>query len=288
MMKLSVVLATRNEEKNIGGCLESIKNIADEIVILDEDSSDRTREIARSFGARVYKVRHEEIFHVTKQKALDMASGDWILQLDADERVTNDLAEEIRRVISSSNEELLERKFDKRKYRLFMRHQRLIEKRDGKIGDDSNEVAAFFIPRVNYFVGKALVHAGEYPDGVIRLVRKGKARFPAKSVHEQIEIDGKVLWLRNDLVHYDVPTLRKYITRLNRYTDLHADELKKRGAPRNWGYLFYYSGLKTGWVFASLFIRHKGFLDGVRGFLWSAFSASHYPVAYYKYWNCEK
>src|SRR3972149_11918966 len=94
MKKLSVVLATRNEESNIGDCLEAVKGLADDIVVVDEGSEDRTREIAESYGARVFKVMHEQLFHKTKQKALDLAQGDWVLQLDADERVTPELARE--------------------------------------------------------------------------------------------------------------------------------------------------------------------------------------------------
>ena len=85
---LSVVLATLNEEQNIGSCLESIKTIADEIIIVDESSTDKTREIAEKYGAKVIKVKHKENFHINKQKAIETATGDWILQLDADERVS--------------------------------------------------------------------------------------------------------------------------------------------------------------------------------------------------------
>jgi glycosyltransferase involved in cell wall biosynthesis len=285
MKKLSVVLATRNEEKNIGACLESVAKIADEIVVIDEGSTDGTREIARKYGARVFKVKHEPIFHKTKQKALDRAAGEWVLQLDADERVTPALAEEIKKVVEMGDGAIKNRKIPKKKKRLFERHQRLVEKRDGKIGKGSGEVVAFFVPRLNYFLGRPLRYAGKYPDGVIRLVKKGKARFPAKSVHEQMSVDGEVVWLVNDLEHRDSPTLAHYFKRLNRYTDLHARELRGRKAPKNIFYLFYYSVIKANFVFWKLFIRNKGFMDGVRGFLWSAFSASHYPVAYFKYYT---
>lgn len=103
-MKLSVVLSTFNEEKNIGDCLKSVKDIADEIIVFDESSTDKTREIGESLGAEVFKVKHEALFHITKQKAIDAATGDWILQLDADERVTPSLGEEIRKVVNNSNE----------------------------------------------------------------------------------------------------------------------------------------------------------------------------------------
>ena len=292
---LSVVLATLNEEHNIGACLNSVKHIADEIVVVDEGSSDRTREIAKSFGATVYEVRHEPIFHVTKQKAIDKAKGDWILQLDADERVTDELAKEIVEVINSSNEELLKRVLllpatgyripDTDKLSLFRRHQRLIEQREGSLGKKTGQVVAFFIPRVNYFLGAPLIHAGVYPDGVIRLFKKGNARLPGKSVHELMEVDGEIGWLYNDLEHHESPTLKRYLDRMNRYTDLQANELKQNNTPRNYWYLFKYSILLPTSYFLQLYVRHKGFLDGIRGFLWSFFSASHYPIAYFKYYQ---
>ena len=287
-MKLSIVLATRNEEKNIGACLQSVKDIADEMVVVDESSTDRTREIAKKYGAKVYKVKHEPIFHKTKQKALEKASGDWILQLDADERVTPELAEEIREVIEMDASLLKQRKTTAKKQKLFERHQRIIEKRDGKIGRSTGEVVAFFLPRLNLFLGKPLVHAGVYPDAAIRLVKKGKARFPAKSVHEQMEIDGEVAWLFNDLEHHDSPTLKRYFNRMNRYTDLQAKDLAREKTPKNVLMLLFYSTIKPLFVFLKLYIRHKGFLDGVRGFLWSLFSALHYPIAYFKYWQMEE
>lgn len=288
MQKLSVVLATRNEEANLDACLESVKDIADEIIVVDEHSTDKTIEIAQKYKAKVYEEPHHEIFHITKQKALDEASYSWILQLDADEIVTPSLADEIKKVINL-DEESRSNWFNKskEKYDLFKRHEELIEKRDGKIGEDEDEVAAFFIPRLNLFLGKPLRFAGVYPDPAIRLVKKGKAGFPMKSVHEIMWVKGKVSWLFNDLLHNDSPTLRKYLSRLNRYTDLHANELKERKAPKNIFYFFYYSFIKFLFVFFKLYFRHKGFLDGIRGFLWSVFSASHYPIAYFKYWEVE-
>lgn len=278
MSKLSVVLATRNEEKNIGPCLESIKGIADEIIVVDEYSIDKTREIAKRYGAKVYLESHHDMFHITKQKALEKATGDWILQLDADEVVTTELASEIRRLVTCNTQ-------PKRPSELFIRHQKLIEQRDGKIGKETGEVVALFIPRVNFFLDKPLIHAGLYPDGVIRLVKKGKAYFPQKSVHEQIKIDGEVSWLENPLEHHDSPTISRYLSRMNRYTDLHAQELKERRAPRTYLFLIYYSFLLPFFVFLKLFIRHKGFLDGTRGFVWCLFSSLHFPITYFKYWQ---
>ncbi len=294
-MKLSVVLAVRNEEINLDACLSSIKDIADEIVIVDEYSTDKTVEISKQFGARIFEEPHHEIFHITKQKALDAAYGEWILQLDADEIITPALSDEIKQIINLSNDKIIkltEEKFrnskNKRKARLFRKHQRVIEQRDGTIGKKTGEIVAFFIPRVNLFLGKPLIYAGVYPDPAIRLVKKGKAHFGLKSVHDIMQIEGVISWLFEDMLHNDSPTLSKYIMRLNRYTDIHAKELKERNAPKNIIYLFYYAVLKAKIKFLLLFFRFKGFKDGIRGFLWSAFSAWHFPIAYFKYWTGEE
>jgi glycosyltransferase involved in cell wall biosynthesis len=278
-MKLSVVLATRNEEENIKRCLESVKDIADEIIIFDEHSTDKTREIAEGLGAKVFLEEHHDIFHVTKQKALEKASGEWILQLDADEVVTPELEKEITNVISGQS--TVNR--GKAKQKLFERHQELIEQRDGPIGKLTGEIVGYFIPRRNMFLGKPLIHAGVYPDGVIRLVKNGFARFPQKSVHEQITLDGRVGWLNGDLLHYDSPTLKRYFSRLNRYTDLHAEELKERKVSKGIIGFIDYVLVKPLITFVKLYFRHLGFLDGVNGFLWSLFSSWHFPIAYFKY-----
>lgn len=295
--KLSVVLATRNEAENIAKCLSSVKNIASEIIIFDEESIDMTCEIAKKFGAKVFKVKHQTNFHITKQKAIDAATGDWVLQLDADERVSPGLAKEIVEVINSDNNKLLKNvitpssgrlKFTFRKQSLFSRHQHLIEEREGHLGKSTGEVVAFFVPRRNYFLGAPLIHAGVYPDGVIRLIKRGKAHLPAKSVHELMEVDGEVGWLFNDLEHHESPTLTRYLARMNRYTDLHARELKDKKVPANYLYMFLYSFLLPTLYFLRLYFRHLGFLDGMRGFIWSVFSSLHYPISYFKYWQMVK
>lgn len=279
MTKLSVVLAVCNEEENIGRCLMAVKDIADEIIVLDEYSTDKTVEIAKEYGAKVFEEPHHEIFHITKQKAIEKATGDWILQLDADEVVTPKLASEIKETIENP----VKRDIPS----LFARHQRAVEKRDGKLGVNTGEIVAFFLPRRNMFLGKPLIHAGVYPDAVIRLIKKGKAYLPAKSVHEQMVISGEVSWLSNDLLHYDSPTLVRYLWRANRYTELTAGEFAKKRVGKNILNLIFFSTIKPLVVFLKLYIRHKGFLDGIRGFLWSAFSALHHQIAYFKYFTNE-
>src|SRR3972149_5877247 len=172
--RLSVVLATRNEEKNIEECLSSVLGIADEIIVVDESSQDKTRQIAQRLGAKVISVKHEAIFHKSKQKALDAALGDWILQLDADERVTPKLAEEVKKVLSMGDGEIDKYQETLKNRRLFLRHQRLLEERDGQIGTKEGEYAGFFIPRLNFFLGKYLRWGGVYPDGRSEERRVGK------------------------------------------------------------------------------------------------------------------
>lgn len=281
--KLSVVLATFNEERFIGSCLKSVLDIADEIIVFDESSTDKTREIAQKLGANVFKVIHEPYFHITKQKAIDKAQGEWILQLDADEVVSLDLAKEIKEVILLTPSQLKERKIDKKKEKLFKKHQSILVKRDGEIGKKGKDIVAFFIPRLNYFLGKPLIYAGLYPDGVIRLFKKGKASLLLENVHAQMVVDGEVSWLENNLHHFDSPTFNKYLKRMNRYTSLHAEELKEAKLKKNFVSFINYVFLKPLGIFLNLFLRHKGIFDGMRGFIWSLFSSLHYPIAYFKY-----
>jgi glycosyltransferase involved in cell wall biosynthesis len=283
MATISVALATRNEENNLPKCLEAVKDIAHEIIVVDEESFDRTAQIAKDFGAKVTVVKHEPIFHKTKQKALELATNEWVLQLDADEIVTKALAEEIEKVTSMSNDELTDYENKVLENKLFSRHQRLIEERDGRVGTAVGEYVAFFVPRLNYFLGKYLRYGGVYPDGVVRLVKRGRARFPAKSVHEQIEVEGRVGWLKNALLHNADPTLKRYLTRNSYYIDLLASDLKTDRIGKNLWQLSNYCLTKPVWWFFLTQIRHKGILDGWRGIVFSFFSALRFPRAYWRF-----
>lgn len=283
MAKLSVVLATYNEEKNLGACLESVKNIADEIVIVDGTSSDRTVAIAKQYNAVVKVVPNQQIFHINKQKALDLATHEWILQLDADEIVSKKLASEIQSIITMTDEEIDDYQKRLPNKKLFLRHQKLLEQRDGAIGTKEGNYAAFFVPRLNYFLGRNLRYGGVYPDGVIRLVKKGLARFPAKDVHEQIVVDGRVGWLSHDLIHMADPTFARYLARNSRYIDLIATQLKEAKAGSDVLTGIKYFVVLPVWWFLLTFIRHKGFLDSWQGFVFSFFSSLRFPRAYFRY-----
>lgn len=283
MTKLSVVLATYNEEKNIRDCLESVRDIADEIVIVDGSSNDGTVETAKQFGAKVHVRENPVNFHINKQKALEYAQNDWVLQLDADERVTDNLAAEIKRVINMTNSEMLDFQNELRDKKLFLRHQRLIEKRDGKLGSESGQINAFFIPRLNFFLGRFMKYGGVYPDGVIRLVRRGRAHFPCKDVHEQISVDGRIGWLQNPLKHIDSPTFGRYLQRNSKYVSLIAKDFEEMRLKRNWFNALKYLLVMPLWWFLLTFVRHKGYKDSWQGFVFSFFSALRFPRAYLLY-----
>lgn len=247
MATLSVVLAVYNEEKNLSACLQSVQGLADEIVVIDGGSQDQTVEIARKFGAKVKTTDNPPIFHINKQKAIDMATKDWILQVDADERVTPELRKEIRSVVSRQS-----------------------------------LVVGYWIPRKNWFLGRFLTKGGQYPDYTLRLYKKGKGRLPQKSVHEQAIVEGETEYLKNPLIHIADPSFSRYLIRFNRYTDLIANELREQKI----GYtpimtVKYILVLPLWWFFLS-YIRHKGFMDSWQGFVFSFFSALRFPMGYIK------
>lgn len=288
MSKLSVVLATYNEAENIQRCLKSVKKIADEIIIVDGNSTDNTRDLAQQLGAKVIQTTNKPIFHINKQLAVDAAKHDWVLSLDADEEVSSDLAKEISAIIQMDESQIRSRQLSPKKRRLFDRHLELLVKRGDKFNQNASTTVAFFVPRLNMFLGKAMRHTGVYPDGVIRLFRKSKAKYPAKSVHEQLEVTGRVDWLEHDLIHYDSPTFSKYLTRANRYTSLTSTELAQLKIPLNWKSHLNYLLIKPKITFLNLYIRHKGFLDGFPGFVFSLMSGLHWPIAYMKYYANKK
>ncbi len=283
MQKLSVAIATFNEEGNISDCLKSVEDVADEIVIVDGSSTDRTVEIAKQFKAKVSIVKNELNFHINKQKSFDLATGDWILYLDADERVSSELKKEILMVINMSDEELVSYQDSLKNKKLFLRHQEILEMRDGKIGDDLKEYVAFFFPRLNFFLGKYLRYGGVYPDGVIRLFKKGQAYLPAKDVHEQMVVLGRVGWLQNDLLHIDSPNFQRYLERNKRYINLIVNEFKNDKLPKNIIQFFNYVIFKPISWFLLTQVRHKGILDGYQGVVFSFFSALRFPRAYLQY-----
>lgn len=249
MNNISVVLAVYNEEKNLPDCLESVKDLAWEIVVVDGNSTDKTVDVAKEFRAKIIQTDNLPNFHINKNKAIDAAIGDWVLQLDADEVVTKELAGEIKNVVSQKAEE-----------------------------------NGFWIPRRNYFLGRFLKKGGQYPDYTLRLYRRGKGRLPAKDVHEQAEVEGKVGYLKNDLLHLRDKNFAIYIERFNRYTDLIAEQLRESDAKKNILTFLNFIFIKPSFWFIKAYLRYRGYADGFPGFIFALFSALRFPVAYIKLW----
>jgi glycosyltransferase involved in cell wall biosynthesis len=255
-IKLSVALATFNEERNLEECLKSVKEIADEIVVVDGSSSDETVKIARSFGAKVMIVPNKPIFHLNKQKAINECRGEWILQLDADEIVTPELAREIK-----------------------------------EIANDVSQVQlpnAFWTKRKKMFLGKWIKKGGQFPDPVVRLFKKGKASLPCQSVHEQMVVEGEVGWLKTPLLHFPTPSFAVYITKDNRYSSLTALEMERKNLPLNFWTAIEYLVWEPTRIFFSLYLRHLGFMDGFPGLIFATYSSLHPMTAYIKYWEIKK
>jgi glycosyltransferase involved in cell wall biosynthesis len=247
MKSITVITLTLNEEKNIRECLESV-SWASERLVIDSGSTDSTVAIARACGATVLNVPWEG-YGRTKNKGLDAADGDWILWLDADERVTPDLSEEIQDVL----------------------------KRQG------SDPAGFTIARRAYFLGRWIRHAGWYPGRVLRLFQRKQGRFTDLRVHEGVTVEGPIGSLRHDLVHMTDPSLNHYFVKFNRYTTLAAEELREKGRQFHIADLL----VRPLFTFFRMYIFRQGFLDGIQGLILCAVSACYVFVKYAKLWELE-
>lgn len=245
-MKLSLCIATYNEEKNIHYPMDSAYDLVDEVVIVDGGSTDKTVKIAKSYGKKVKIIQSDnpKMFHKNKQKAIMEAKGDWILQLDADEELTKELKEEIKIIINSKGSQ------------------------DG-----------YWIPRKNWFLTGFLMKGGQYPDYTIRLYRNGKAKFPCYDVHENVEVKGKIGYLKNPILHYADPDFSRYLMRWDRYTSLEVEKMSKDTKLSFLKYFLWYPN-KT---FFLMYFRHKGFMDGFPGFVFALFSSIRFWVIYIKW-----
>lgn len=283
---ISLAIATYNEENNIIDCIQSCNGLVNEVIVVDGSSTDKTGELALEEGATVIRTQNVSMFHINKQKAIEACTGDWILQLDADEKVTPELAEEIKKIVGMTNEEIRNYQEELKEKKLFERHQTIVQQSWQKKEGDYN---AYFIPRLNFFLGGYLRSGGVYPDGVIRLIKKGKAYLPCKSVHELMEVEGKTGWLANPLIHKDSPTFKRYLERNSRYIDQLTMELKARKKKFQISdfkfqiEIFNWIIIKPIVTFFSLLIRHKGIMDGWRGVVFAFFSSIRFARAYVRY-----
>lgn len=257
---ISVVLATHNEEALLGKCLESVKKIADEIIIADGESTDKTLEIAHDFGAKIIKTTNKANFHLNKQLAMDEAKGLLVLQLDADEIVDEPLANFIQKTATQLA-------------KLSSEEQQQFQPK------------AWNLQRRNYFLGKFLTKGGQYPDPVIRLFINGFAKLPQRDIHEQMTVDGEVATAPGHLLHYSNPSFSDYLRKFNRYTSFKAQQLQDQQVPVNPVSMIEYGLIKPILTFFSLFLRHKGFRDGIPGFVFALMSGIYWQISYLKLWE---
>ncbi len=279
---ISVTLATYNEEAVVGNCLASVKDWVDEIIVVDGQSTDRTAQIAKKMGAKVLSRENNPVFHVQKAIANKEAKSDWVLQLDADEVVTKELRNEIVNLLEGKS-------FG---YDSWISPFKACINKLVKIFPEPHKLQkpaeAYWLPRKNYFLNGVLMHAGQYPDPIIRLFQRGKAVLPAKDVHEQMVVNGTTGWLRSDYHHFGTPNFSRYLLRENRYSSLKASQLKEAGLRVNFLNTINYLFLKPLGTFFSLYFRYRGFMDGFPGFVFSLYSGLHHAFSYMKIWELYK
>jgi len=238
---LSVTLITLNEEKNLRRCLESVA-FADEIIVLDSGSEDQTPAIAREFTDKVY-LEPWQGFARQKNLAQDKAQGPWILNIDADEQVTPELKDEILLVLQNGS-----------------------------------PYAGFRIPRKNFFCGQWIRHGGWYPNYQLRLYRKELGRFAQREVHEQVIVNGKVGTLKASLKHFTYDSVSDYLKRMDRYSDLSAEQYWLEGKKISWVEILF----RSFFTFFKMWVLQRGFLDGVNGLALAKLYSQYTFVKYAK------
>src|SRR5215469_15731397 len=251
-MSLSICIITLNEEANIRRTLESVKDIADEIIVVDSGSTDSTVPIAQSYGAKVF-VEDWKGFALQKNSALDKATCDWILSLDADEEVSPELAASIKSLLRS--------------------------------GGTSPECDAYTMNRRNLYLGRWIKHAGYYPDPKMRLVKRELAEFEIRAVHEDMKKLPRTVHVKGDLIHHAYPRLESFIEHANRYSSLGAQMVV---AEHKVGFSFINIVLRPLVRFFYMYFFRLGFLDGREGLLVLMTHASYVSWKYAKAWEISK
>jgi glycosyltransferase involved in cell wall biosynthesis len=246
MPTLSVILITRNEEANLDDCLASLEGIAQQIVVVDTNSSDRTLEIAKKHGASISQPADWPGFGPQKNRALDLATSEWVLSLDADERLTPALKSEILTAIHHSA-----------------------------------HVNCFAIPRLSWYCGRFIRHSGWSPDYVDRLFKRGTARFSDDLVHERLIPNGQVARLENPMLHYSFMNYSQVLQKLDRYSTASAEQAFAKGKTSSPAKAV----LHGVWAFIRTYLIRAGFLDGAQGFALAASNGQGTYYRYMKLWH---
>ena len=248
MPTLSVIVIARNEARHIADCVRSA-SFADEVVVLDSGSSDGTVEEARAAGAKVFVETDWQGFGTQKNRALALATGDWVFSLDADERITPLLREQLAQAIAAPQ---------------------------GHV--------AFYVNRHSSFCGQFMNHSGWYPDRVLRLFRRDAARFSDDLVHERVLAEGPAGRLSGELLHESMRDLESALVKLDRYSSAGARDLQRRGVRGSLA-----SAIAHGaWAFFRTYVLRRGFLDGALGFVLAVSVAEGTYYRYLKLWLLDR
>jgi glycosyltransferase involved in cell wall biosynthesis len=248
MPTLSVILITRNEEANLRACLASLDGLAQQVVIVDSASTDGTVEIAREFDATIAQPADWPGFGPQKNRALDLATGDWVLSLDADERLTPQLRSEIAVKLSQPGAH-----------------------------------TCFSITRLSWYCGRFMKHSGWNPDYVDRLFLRGSARFSDDLVHERLLTKGPVLKLKNHMLHYSYLDYSQVLQKIDRYSSASAKQAFAKGKKGSITTAILH-GL---WAFIKTYFIKAGFLDGSHGLALAISNAEVSYYRYLKLWLLE-
>jgi glycosyltransferase involved in cell wall biosynthesis len=252
-VKISIALITLNEEVNLPRTLESVKPLVrdgqGEIIIVDSGSTDRTLDIARSFGAKIFSESWKG-FAAQKNSAMEKASGDWVLQLDADEMLEAELTLELDHAL-----------------------------------EQSGNLVGYWIPRKNYFLGRWIKHGGFYPDPKLRLIRRGAGKFEEYGAHPTIKVEGATGRLKHALIHNAYPDLSGYIDDMNSYSSSGAQVVVAQG---HRGFNLLNIVVRPKLTFVYNYIFRLGFLDGREGFLLHMYHAVYVSWKYAKAWELSR
>ena len=239
---LSIAITALNEEANLARCLQSAADLAEEIVIVDSGSTDRTKEIAEGFGAKW--VHQDWLGHSgQKQVAIDHCTQEWVLVLDCDEELSPELRQSVQEFFNSGKS----RRFD-----------------------------GAWCSRKVWFLGRWITHGDWYPDRKLRLVSRDKARMSGDKAHDTVEVAGETTLLSGDLHHYSFPSISRYIEKINAFADLFLE--KQKAAGRRWSLSA--NVARPLWRFFRAYVLRRGFLDGFPG-LWIAVSTAFYSFVRY-------
>lgn len=254
MIPVSVIIVTKNEEKNIRDALESVKDFED-IVVVDSFSNDNTIDICKAYTDRVFQ--HEwQGYAKQKQMAVDYAEKQWVLILDADERGTPEFKKEILENITPNAE-----------------RQTL-----------NASYSGFYIPRKNFFLGKWIRHSGWWPDHTLRFFRKDVSYVEQREVHEKVVVKGQLGYFKNPLEHYTYRTISEYIKKMENYSTLSAKEILLKN-PMSSISLVFRMLISPPFTFLKMLLVKQGFRDGIHGFILAILYSFYTFLKYAKVWE---